>query len=161
MADEKQTPLPPELVQLQAEAEQITAETVAPPPPAEGEQGAPAAPVDYLADARGLVDMSAELLAAFYPSTRPVLDDAARGRIAAAASPVMEKYGLSLGGLFGKWGAEINLAFVLAQVALPLSAAIRADREAKAESAPVAAAAAAVEATAPKSEPGGDLYAKA
>lgn len=124
---EQPAPLPPELAALQAEAAAIS------PPPA-ADPAAPGAPapavVDYYTDAKGLTDIAAEGLAAIYPSTAAVLDLEKRARFAAALAPLMEKYGLSLGAIFGRWGAEINFAFVASSLALPLTAAIQADRAA-------------------------------
>ena len=96
----------------------------------DGQPLPPPEPVDYLGDARGIVDIAAESLAAFYPSTAPILDEGKRGKIAGALAPVMEKYGFSLGGFMARFGPEINLAFVLAPVSLALAGAIRADRAA-------------------------------
>lgn len=118
--------LPPELAQIEAEAAAMTA--AASPIPGQ-ETAAPAEqPVDYLTDAQGIVDMGAAALGAWYPRTEPVLNDAARGKLAAAVAPVMEKYGLTLGALFGRWGAEINLAFALVSLGVPIAKAISADR---------------------------------
>jgi hypothetical protein len=122
--------LSPELAALAAEAAALET-TTAPPdpnaPPAE-------APVDYLTDAKGIVDMASEALGAFYPSTLAVLVPEKRERIAGALAPVMQKYGFTLGVIFGRWGEEIALAFALAQVAIPITTAIRKDQaEAKKE----------------------------
>lgn len=161
----KPAALPPELAALQAQAAALEAETAPPAAPGEpGEGAALPAPVDYLADARGLVNIAAESLAAFYPSTAAVLTDEKRERIAAAAAPVMEKYGFNLAGLFGKWGPEIGLGFALAQVALPLAAAIRADRAAAAAEKAAQPAPPPPDASSPattSAPPASDLYAKA
>ncbi len=126
--EEKPAALPPELAALQAEAIALEGEQAT---PAEvGEGAAPTPPIDYLSDAKGLVDIAAEALAAFYPSTAPILTTEKRGRIAGALAPVLEKYGLDMAGIFGKWGAEIGLAFACAPIAIPLAQAIRADRAA-------------------------------
>lgn len=128
--------LSPELRALAAEAAALDAETQPPPPPeldANGQPIAPAPAIDYATDARGLVDIAAETLGAFYPSTAAVLTADKRDRIAAAAAPVLEKYGFSLGAFLGRFGPEIGLAFALGQVAIPLANAIRADRAEKAK----------------------------
>lgn len=125
-------PLPPELAAIHAEAEAITPPAFDPNTPAED---APP-PADYNVDAKGLTDFVAAGLSSIYPRTAQVLTDAKRAEFAAALAPVMEKYGLSLGVVFGRWGAEINLAFVTATMAIPLANAIRDDRAAaKAEAA--------------------------
>jgi len=124
------TALSPELAALAAEAQALETET-APVDPAAPQE---AAPVDYLTDAAGIVDMASEALGAFYPSTLAVLVPEKRQRIAAALAPVMAKYGVSLGLIFGRFGEEIALAFALAQVAIPITTAIRHDQaEAKKE----------------------------
>jgi hypothetical protein len=128
--EEKPAALSPELAALQAEAIALEGEQAAPAADG-GEPGiAPTPPIDYLSDAKGLVDIAAEALAAFYPSTAPILTTEKRGRIAGALAPVLEKYGLDMAGIFGKWGAEIGLAFACAPIAIPLAQAIRADRAA-------------------------------
>lgn len=125
MTSNSDTTLPPELAQIEAEAAAITPAASAIP----GQETAPAEPpVDYMTDAQGIVDMGAAALGAWYPRTEPVLNDAARKKLAEAAAPVMEKYGLTLGALFGRWGAEINLAFALVSLGVPIAKAISADR---------------------------------
>lgn len=121
----EETKLSPELAQLAAEAAALEGETK----PADPNAPAPEAPVDYLTDAKGIVDMASEALGAFYPSTLAVMVPEKRDRIATALVPVMQKYGITLGVLFGKWGEEIGLCFALAQVAIPIATAIRHDRE--------------------------------
>lgn len=122
--------LSPELAAIQAEA----AATEPAPAPATGEEGAAAAaaeaPKEYLTDAVGLTNIVAESMISFYPSTEKVLGEDRRQKFAAALAPVMEKYGLDLAAIFGRWGAEINLAFVTAQFAVPLVRAIAEDRAA-------------------------------
>ena len=124
--------LPPELAQIAAEAAAIE-----PPPaadPANHDQ-APAAPVDYQEDAAMLVGMIFEGCSSFYPSTHPVLAPR-QARFAAALGKVMEKRQWSLAAILGRWGAEIELAFVASTMAIPLAKAIQADRAAaKAEEA--------------------------
>jgi hypothetical protein len=132
---EKTAALSPELAALAAEGAALEAATAPAPAPEIGSDGQPVPPpdpVDYMGDARGIIDIAAESLAAFYPSTAPILNDEKRNKIAAAAAPVMEKYGLSVGGFLAKFGPEIGLCFALAQVAIPLANAIRADRAAAA-----------------------------
>lgn len=129
----KSEPMPEELAQIHGEAvameaadavqQQTAAENVGPQP----EQ---AAVTDYMTDARGVTDIIATSLGAIWPSTAVVLTDETRGKFAGALAPVMEKYGLSLGAVFGRWGAEINLCFVVAGFAVPLAGAISADRKA-------------------------------
>lgn len=115
-------PMSPELAAIAAEAAAIAQPEVIDP------ANPPAPPVDYLTDARGITDIAAESLSALYPRTGAVLNEEKREKFAASLAPVMEKYGLTLGVLFGKWGAEINLAFVTVSFALPLAKAIQDDR---------------------------------
>lgn len=115
--------LPAELAQIQAEAAALE-----PPPAAAGQaDAAPAVPVDYVAEARGVVDIAAELLATVGPRTEAALTEERRARIAGAAGPLMQKYGLSLGVVFERWGAEINFLFAAVVVGRPIAAAINAD----------------------------------
>jgi hypothetical protein len=122
---EKTPALSPELASLEAEAQALESTTA----PIDPNAPAPEAPVDYLTDAKGVVDMASEALGAFYPSTLAVLLPEKRDRIANALAPVMQKYGMSLGVIFGKWGEEIGLLFALSTVVIPLATAIRADKD--------------------------------
>lgn len=125
---DQEQPLPPELAQIQAEAAAI-----APSPAAD-----PAAPgqvveelVDYQEDAALLVGMMFEGCAEYYPSTGVILNPK-QTRFTKALAKVMEKRGWSLAAILGRWGAEIELAFVASTLALPLTKAIQADRAAAA-----------------------------
>lgn len=127
-ASETVAPLPPELAQIQAEAAAI-----APPPAAD-----PSAPgavveeiVDYQEDAALLVGMMFEGCSEYYPSTGVILAPK-QTRFTKALAKVMEKRGWSLAAILGRWGAEIELAFVASTLALPLTKAIQADRAAAA-----------------------------
>lgn len=68
---------------------------------------APAAPIDYHAEATGIVELAATMFFPLFPSLEAIYTDDARSRIAAAAAPLMQKYGCSLGVI----GPE--LAFIL------------------------------------------------
>lgn len=161
--------LPPELQQLQTEAALLDQDTSATAGAQPGADGLPAEDaVDWDADAEGLVNIASEALGAFYPSTEKVLTEDKRARIAKALAPVMRKHGWSLAWLFGKFGEEIQLAFVCSQIAIPLAKAIRADREAakreKAQQPTEAmppAASSATTAAPPAAAPGADLFTKA
>lgn len=124
--------LPPELAQIAAEAAAIE-----PPPaadPANSNQP-PAELVNYQEDATLLVGMIFEGCSSFYPSTKPVLAPR-QARFATALGKVMEKRQWSLAAILGRWGAEIELAFVASTMAIPMVKAIQADRAAvKAEEA--------------------------
>lgn len=127
-ASETVAPLPPELAQIEAEAAAI-----APPPAADpAAPGEPAQPViDYQEDAAMLVGLMFEGCAEYYPSTGAVLQPK-QTRFTAALAKVMEKRGWSLAAILGRWGAEIELAFVASTLAIPLTKAIQADRAAAA-----------------------------
>jgi hypothetical protein len=119
--------------------------------------------VNYLDDARGLINILSDSLAAFYPSTAAVITEEKRQALAVAWSPVMEKYGFTLAAVFGRFGAEIGAAFVTAQIAVPLANAIRADRAAAAvekSKQPVAMPKGSSAATT-DAPPSSDLYSKA
>ena len=146
--------LPPELRRIEAEAAAMEAPAAAELPPGQ------LVPVDYLAEARGVVDIAAEMLSMVGPRTAEALNQERRQKIADASAGLMEKYGLTVGDVFQKWGAEINFLFALAIVGPPVARAIKADR------AEVDATAAA-EKTAPRNpdpqpaRPANDAYARA
>jgi hypothetical protein len=130
-SDSNQAPaaaLPPELAQIAAEAAAME------PPPAAADpanpEAAPAALVDYQSDAADLVSMIFEGCGSVYPSTGPILQPK-QARFAAALGKVMEKRQWSLAAILGRWGAEIELAFVASTIAIPLTKAIQADRAAQ------------------------------
>lgn len=143
--------LPPELAQIQAEAAAIEptapADPNAPPPPA---------PVNYQSDATDITSMIFEGVASFYPSTSPILKPK-QDRFAAALGKVMEKRGWSMAAFLGRWGAEIELAFVAGTIAIPLAKAIEADR-ATAKAAEQLAAVAARDPDPQPERPAGDAY---
>jgi len=116
--------LPPELAQIALEAEAIQ------PPPmidqANPEQ-AQADQVDYQEDAALLVGMLFEGCAEIYPSTGVVLAPK-QTRFSKALGKVMEKNQWSIAAILGRWGAEIELAFVASTLAIPMVKAISADR---------------------------------
>jgi len=56
-------------------------------------------PPDFGSEAAGIVDMVAAMLAGYAPRTQAVWTPAAKQRTAEALTPVLEKYGLSMGGM--------------------------------------------------------------
>jgi hypothetical protein len=86
------------------------------------------APVDYFTDAKGITEIFGTAMGVLYPSTEKIFNELTRDKFANALAPVLEKYGMSLGGVFGRWGVEINLAFVTAQFAIPIGRAISENR---------------------------------
>lgn len=153
-SDQTAAPLPPELAQIEAEAAAIEpaapADPNAPPPPA---------PVDYQSDAADITSMIFEGCASFYPSTLPILQPK-QARFAAALGKVMEKRNWSGAAFLGRWGAEIELAFVAGTIAIPLAKAIEADRAAS-KAAEQQAAAVAAPADPQPERPAGDAYSRA
>ena len=146
--------LPPELAQIEAEAAAIEpaapADPNAPPPPG---------PVDYQSDAADITSMIFEGVASFYPSTGQILQPK-QARFAAALGKVMEKRGWSMAAFLGRWGAEIELAFVAGTMAIPLAKAIEADRAATKAAEQLAAAVSRDPDPQPE-RPAGDAYSKA
>ena len=90
----------------------------------------PAAPVDYGADARELLDFSVDMLGQAYPSLPVVWSSEVRGRVAVKLGAVFEKYGVTWAELFGRFAPEIGLALALAPVVGPTIKAIKADHQA-------------------------------
>lgn len=86
------------------------------PPPVDPATGQPVAPTDYIAEARGLIDTLCAGLEFIYSEKGLQFSDPTRARLAAGWAPVMEKYGLSAGGLFGEYRAEIGAAIVTVPV---------------------------------------------
>lgn len=128
-ASETPAALPPELAQIEAEAQQLN------PPPVAGQEqaqpGASAAPVvDFLGETRMLIDMLSGTAKVVYPSTANVLTEQARAELAAVWGPLAEKYGFTMGGFMGKWGREIAAGYTTAMLIPPLLDAIKADRAA-------------------------------
>jgi hypothetical protein len=80
--------------------------------PEPGAQPSPAG-VDYMAEARDLVQFWRMLISSVGPSLSDIYDDATCDRLAAALGPVMAKYNFDL----SRFGPEL----VLAAVAIPLT----------------------------------------
>lgn len=109
-----------DLERLTAEAAALDAAALEPVPDAAGsktepEQAAPDVPGEIAA----LLKTTALLLAPMYPSLATIYTEETCRALGVAAAPVLDKYGLSVGGLFDRWGAEITLA----ATALPIAAA--------------------------------------
>lgn len=86
------------------------------PPPVDPATGQPVAPVDYVSEARDVIDTLCAGLEFIYSEKGLQFSDPTRARLAAGWAPVMEKYGLSAGGLFGEYRAEIGAAIVTVPV---------------------------------------------
>ncbi|WP_137940249.1 hypothetical protein [Chitinivorax sp. B] len=80
-------------------------------------------------DIRGLLELAGAMLTPVYPRTGQTLTGKAPA-MAAAAAPVLQKYGWSASGWLGKFGPEIGMAAVWLPAGLELAKAIRADKAA-------------------------------
>jgi len=90
-------------------------------------EDAPAAAVDYLTEAQGVVDMVAAMIVGYCPDCAPLWETDTKHRVAAALAPVMEKYGASVGAI----PPELLLAIVLVPVLLQTANKISAYNAAK------------------------------
>lgn len=118
-----------DLDRLEAEAAAIDAQASAATDPEPEIEAAPA--VDVAAEVSALLLTVAGLLTPMFPSLGPIYTEATCRRLGEAAAPVMDKYGLSVGGLFERWGAEITLAATALPVALASWQGIKADLAAR------------------------------
>lgn len=84
----------------------------------------PAAPVDYLAEAKDCIEFAYDMFSPLYPSLQPIYTADVRERIAARAAPLMEKYGVTLSVL----GPELSFLITVAPLIVPTVKAIRHDR---------------------------------
>jgi hypothetical protein len=105
------------LESLAAEAGALDAAADAAAPVAAAEPEAPAA--DVPAEVAALLKTVTGMLTPAFPCLAEIYTDATCRALGEAAAPVMAKYGVSVGGIFDRWGAEITLA----AVALPVGAA--------------------------------------
>jgi hypothetical protein len=109
---------------------------------ANGEPAAPVAPpalIDYTKEARDFVQFARGLVVVPWPSLQLVYTDASCELIAQRLGAVFEKYQVTTGALFGKYGPELMLAFTVVQLARPTLDAIRHDN-AQAKKQPIPAA---------------------
>ena len=93
-------------------------------------QGAPIAPTDYGTEAAMLVSTLVLIAAPFFPSIPKIWTDAKQKAVAAAAAPVLEKYGFTLGDFMGAWKEEITLLVVAGPLVLETIDGVKADRAA-------------------------------
>lgn len=117
------------------------------PQPIDAATGQPIAPTDYGTEAAMLLSTLVLIAAPFFPSIPRIWTDAKRKAVAAAAAPVMEKYGFTLGDFMGAYKEEITLLVVAGPVILETIDGIKADR----------AAAKATDKPTPTAAPGADL----
>lgn len=118
-----------ELEALESQAVAVDAQTAANDPAAPTEPQA--VKLDSAAEVAALLQTLAALLAPAFPSLATIYTEATCKRLGEAAAPVMDKYSLSVGGLFEKWGAEITLALAALPVGVATVAGIKADLAAR------------------------------
>lgn len=94
------------------------------------QQAAPPAPVDYAGEAGMLIGFAVTTAATFWPSVKEVWTEANQKAVAAAAAPVMEKYGFTLGDFMGAYKEEIGLLFVAGPLILKTIDAVEKDKRA-------------------------------
>lgn len=121
-----------EINQLAGQAAALDAEIAAAslPPPDPSAQPA-AVPVDTLSEARDLILFAVALFTPLYPSIPAVYTMDRQEKLAKVSAPLMEKYGITMSGLFEKWGVELNFLIVAAPLALDTAKAMKADNEAR------------------------------
>lgn len=95
---------------------------------------APAA--DVAAEIAALLKTASAMLTPAFPSLSEIYNDVTCRQLGEAAAPVLAKYGVSLGGIFDRWGPEITLAAVALPVSIATYKGIKADSAAR--SAPAA-----------------------
>lgn len=118
-----------ELEQLENLAEVIDAEATATEPGAVPEQEA--IRVDVAAEVAALLKVVAGILTPAFPCLAGIYTESTCRSLGEATAPVLDKYGLSVGALFDRWGAEITLAAVALPVGLATVQGIKADMAAR------------------------------
>jgi hypothetical protein len=108
--------------------------------PADGlSAGQPAgpAPIDYAGDAKLLVEFVYDGVTPVFPALAPIYVPEVRLRLADSIGRLMQKYELSLAGIFARWEPEIRFAMVALPLAVPTYQVIAeqraADRAARAQ----------------------------
>lgn len=119
-----------DLQALEAEAAVIDAEGAAPDAPAAAPEPA-AVKVDVAAEVAALLATVAGILTPAFPCLANIYTEPTCRKLGEAAAPVMEKYGVSVGGLFDRWGAEITLAAVAFPVVAATVQGVKADLAAR------------------------------
>jgi hypothetical protein len=85
--------------QADSGAEAIDALARGPELDSNGQPIQPPSPTDYHTEAAGMVDVFAALLVGYAPQTESIWTGQAKTRTAQALAPVLEKYGVTLGGM--------------------------------------------------------------
>jgi hypothetical protein len=117
-----------DLDRLRVDAAALDAGAV--PAPGAPELDLPAAP-DPAAELAAVISVCVGILAPVFPSLPAIYTEQTVHAVAAATAPVLEKYGVEMGGLFGRWQEEIKCAIVVVPVALATKAAIENDLAAR------------------------------
>lgn len=142
-----------QLDQLAAEAAAVDAANAPGQLPIEQPAGQPqAATVDEVAELSAIIGIVTSLFAPIFPSLTKIYTPETVTGIAGAAVPVMQKHGLSTGGILGKWAEELALLAVVAPVAMATYQAVQSDiaaAKAKPKEAPKALESVQVEHVAP------------
>ena len=81
----------------------------------------------------GVLKMGVMILSPALPFLPGIYTDDAIAALSAAIVPVAEKYDVSAGGVFAKWGPEIGLAIVAGPLVIQTVREVRAMREAQVE----------------------------
>lgn len=100
----------------------------------EGESGqgvSGGVPMDAVQEALGVIQFGTTLFFPLFPSLAAVYTAERQQQLATVSAPLMQKYGLSLGTLFERWGAEINFALVAVPLARETVKAVKADNAAR------------------------------
>lgn len=121
--------------QLDAEAAALIAQGAAldaeaAPPPIDPATGQPPAVTDFAGEAAMLVSTLVLIAGPFFPSVPRIWTKEKQSAVAAAAAPVMAKYGFTLGDFMGAYKEEIALLLVAGPVILETIDGVKADRAA-------------------------------
>lgn len=122
------------LDQLEAAAAAIDAAAEAGPEVIPGAEVPP--PPDVAAEVSALLLAVAGILTPAFPSLARIYDEPTCKRLGAATAPVLEKYGVSVGGLFDRFGAEISLIATAFPVAVATVQGVKSDLAARRQAAP-------------------------
>jgi hypothetical protein len=135
---------------------------------ASGVAEAPAPVSTNAADAKELLEFAHESLAPLYPRATAIYTPEIRERLSVRVGALMDKYGLSMGGVMEQWGAEIGLLVTIVPLIGKTAQAVAADNaEWQASQAKAAEQQTEGQAKGGQTQivdvpkPGGDLYSKA
>lgn len=98
------------------------------PPPIDPATGQPPVPVDYQGEAAMLLNLGVTMAGQFWPCVPAIWTKDKQTAVAAAAAPVMEKYGFTLGDFMGAYKEEIGLLFVAGPLVLQTLDAVKAEK---------------------------------